>query len=605
MVIETDILGFWEWLTVGSDDRAPALLQFLVTAIALALLALVFGFLVAAVRHGPAAAGDLVFRVVRRAFGELVRISPRRVWALTRLAVQESLRKSVVAALIVFGLLLLFAPWFLGTESREPVKLYLSFVMTASMYLTLLMTLLLSSFSLPADIKSKTIHTVVTKPVGAHEIVLGRILGFTIVGTVLLVVMGACGYFFVIRSLRHTHTISMADLEPASASGMQKGLSSREMGHRHETSVDKEGHAHVDAAIGHWHEPIEGDSGQIVTGPPRDLYRARVPIYGKIRFKDRQGGDKDRGVSVGNEWGYRSFIDGGTQAAAIWRFEGLKEEDFVDGLPLELSIRVFRTYKGNIEKGILGSLFLANPTTGLRSDIRTFRAKDFHIDEQNIPLKLPRRQQDLKPGLSNDLDLFADLVDDQGRVEVWIRCVEPAQYFGAAQADCYIRTHDGVFWVNYVKGLSGTWSQMVLLICFGVMFSTFLSGPVALFATTGCLILGTFRDFILGVATGEVEGGGPVESLIRTFTQQNVTSELEAGGANAVVEIVDSPLKLLMQGIVHVVPDFSRYSQVDWVAYGYNIPGDLIAQNLTAGMAYLLGAFVAGYLFLRSGEVAK
>ncbi|MCA9246164.1 MAG: hypothetical protein KDA42_03585 [Planctomycetales bacterium] len=606
MVIETDILNFWDWLAVGSDERAPALLQFVVTIVVLALVGLLFGFLIAAVRHGPIAAGDLVYRVLRRAAGELFRISPRRVWALARLSVKESLRKSVLASLIVFGVLLVFAPWFLGSESREPVKLYLSFVMTASMYLTLLIALLLSTFSLPADIKSKTIYTVVTKPVGAHEIVLGRILGFTIIGTVLLAIMGAGGYVFVIRSLRHTHTIAVADLAEAKASGVQRGLSSRDMGHRHEATVDKDGHVDVQSAIGHWHDVAgEPENGAYVTSSPADMYRARVPIYGKLRFKDRNGADKDRGVSVGNEWGYRSYIDGGTSATAIWTFDSLREEEYPDGLPLELSLRVFRTYKGDIERGILGSLVVVNPTTGLRSDIRTFRAQDFHIDEQTIPRKLPRRRQDMKPGLSEELDLFDDLVDEEGRVEIWIQCVEPAQYFGAAQADCYIRTRDGLFWVNYWKGLSGTWAQMVLIVCFGVMFSTFLSGPVALFATAGCFILGTFRDFIIKVATGGIEGGGPVEAMIRTFTQQNMTSELEAGGANALIETLDSPLKALMHGLVYVLPDFSSYSQVNWVAYGYNIPWNLIAQNLMAGFAYLLGAFIAGYLFLRSGEVAK
>ncbi len=59
-------------------------------------------------------------------------------------------------------------------------------MLTATSYLVLLLALFLSAFSLPADIQSRTLHTVVTKPVRPSEIVLGRILGFTIVGTALL-----------------------------------------------------------------------------------------------------------------------------------------------------------------------------------------------------------------------------------------------------------------------------------------------------------------------------------------------------------------------------------------------------------------------------------
>ena len=67
-------------------------------------------------------------------------------------------------------------------------------VLTTTGYLMLLLALFLGALSLPADIKNRTLHTVVTKPVRPSEIVLGRILGFTIVGTVLLALMGVISY---------------------------------------------------------------------------------------------------------------------------------------------------------------------------------------------------------------------------------------------------------------------------------------------------------------------------------------------------------------------------------------------------------------------------
>ncbi len=69
--------------------------------------------------------------------------------------------------------------------------------MTGTSYLVLLLGLFLSCFSLPTDIKNKTIHTIATKPVRSTEIILGRILGFTAVGTMLLVAMGLLSYVFV------------------------------------------------------------------------------------------------------------------------------------------------------------------------------------------------------------------------------------------------------------------------------------------------------------------------------------------------------------------------------------------------------------------------
>ncbi len=79
--------------------------------------------------------------------------------------------------------------------------------------MVLLLGLFLSCFSLPADIKNKTVQTIVTKPVRSTEIVLGRIVGFTAVGTMLLVIMGVLSYFFVVRGVRHVHEVRTIDAD--------------------------------------------------------------------------------------------------------------------------------------------------------------------------------------------------------------------------------------------------------------------------------------------------------------------------------------------------------------------------------------------------------
>ena len=132
--------------------------------------------------------------------------------ALSWLAVKESIRRRVVVVFAMFILVLLYAGWFLDPKSTNPALLYLSFVLTATSYLVLLMALFLSTLSLPADIKNRTLHTIVTKPVRMSEIVLGRIFGFMVIGTFLLVVMGVISYVFVIRGLSHTHELTADNL---------------------------------------------------------------------------------------------------------------------------------------------------------------------------------------------------------------------------------------------------------------------------------------------------------------------------------------------------------------------------------------------------------
>ncbi len=72
-------------------------------------------------------------------------------------------------------------------------------------------------------------------------------------------------------------------------------------------------------------------------------------------------------------------------AAAVWTFQGITPEAFPDGLPIEMNISIYRTYTGEITKGVPGSLSLRNPKTGKTVEVRIFSAKDYVIDTQFIP----------------------------------------------------------------------------------------------------------------------------------------------------------------------------------------------------------------------------
>ncbi len=178
-------------------------------------MAVVFivAWLLTALRRGPIKALESMGRAIGDCVLDVVRLSPRHVAALAWLSVKESIRRRVVVVFAVFILILLFAGWYLDPGSTNPARLYLGFVLTTTSYLTILLLLFLSSLSLPADIKSRTLHTIVTKPVRSSEVVLGRIVGFTAVATCLLLIMGTISYFFVVRGLAHTHEIDADSLK--------------------------------------------------------------------------------------------------------------------------------------------------------------------------------------------------------------------------------------------------------------------------------------------------------------------------------------------------------------------------------------------------------
>jgi ABC-type transport system involved in multi-copper enzyme maturation permease subunit len=604
MVIDPkDVAPFLDWLLPWG------LLTWLVVVACVFLGVTAFGFLLAALRHGPTMAVKITAKVLEGAVLDFVCLSPRRAWAMAYLAIKESIRRRVVVVFAVFIFILLFAGWFLDPSSSDPARLYLDFVLTATSYLVLLLVLFLSSLSLPADLKNRTIYTVVTKPVRSSEVVLGRILGFAVVGTILLTVMGMVSYVFVVRGLTHTHALKAEDLQatggPAAAkagAGKSKmvGRTSNVNRHRHRVVVDADGQVTVELEQNHTHEVTarkDGDKTAYELGPAEGMLQARVPVYGKLSFLDRAGNQTDKGVNVGDEWTYRSYIEGGSLASCVWAFEGVTADAFPDGLPVEMTIEVFRTFKGDIEKGVPGSLAVRNPKTGKKAEVRIFESKEYATDSQVIP-----RELQLPDG--KKADLFEDFVDD-GKLDVILQCVAPQQYFGAAQADLYLRARDASFAFNFIKGYFGIWLQMVLIITLGVMFSTFLSGPVAMLATVGALLGGFFNDFMARLAAGQTYGGGPFESFIRILTQQNVTSEMESGLRTDIATSLDDVARGGLWVISHILPDFGHFNFAEYVACGFDISGDTILMFACRAFAFAVPVFIVGYMCLKNREIGK
>lgn len=610
MVLEEQILPYLQWL-LGTESAFGALPNYILVLCVLALLAIGVGYAVAASRRGLVRGGDTVYNTVSVGFRELFSISPRRIWALARLAMKEARRRRVEVALVVFLVILAFANWFLSADNQNPAKLYVSFVLTATTYLVLGVALVLSTFSLPSDFKTKTIYTVVTKPVYASEIILGRILGFSLVGTILLLLIAVSSYFFVTRSLSHTHRVEKDSLTYAKGNSGEvigyRGRTSLEAYHRHDVELDPEKDGAALSNYDHFHR-IESDGDLLIVGESEGAIRARLPKWGKLSFLDRQGVPKEHGINVGNEWTYRSFIDGRTQAAAIWTFDDIdKSLDSGDGLPVGLIVRVFRTHKGVIGQAIRGAIQVRNSETKLRSDLIPFAALDNKIEEFTIKQKLVDTN-------GRERDLYEDFVTSTGQLEIRIQCMERGQYFGFAQPDCYIRLPDASPVFNYVKVYTSIWVQMVIVIAIGVVSSSILSGPVAMLLTVSFILLGFKRDFFIGIAAGDdyakygvekVYGGGPIESAYRMATQKNVITDLDPGVGTSIINGIDAVLQKLMLGVSQVLPDFSQFSTVKFAAFGFDVPTEKVGADLTVCLAYLIGLAVVGYFLLRTREVAK
>jgi len=157
-------------------------------------------------RTGPV----LVLRWIPRFFRDLLQLSPRRVFAIAQLTFREAVRRKALVVFGMFALLFMFGSWFMDNPNERmdlQVKNYISFVLTAITWLLLPVVLLISCWGLPEDIRNRSLHTVVTKPARKTEIVIGRMLGFSSLMTILVVIMGVAGYVWIDREVAHNLTV--------------------------------------------------------------------------------------------------------------------------------------------------------------------------------------------------------------------------------------------------------------------------------------------------------------------------------------------------------------------------------------------------------------
>jgi hypothetical protein len=506
---------------------------------------------------GPAA----IWNGLRRSLPDLLKISSQRVGAISTLTVRESFRRNDVMVGVVFVLLFAFAGWFLSSSNIDkPAKPYISFVLTAIRWLILPVALLLACWGLPADIKARSLHTVVTKPVRRSEVVLGRMLGYSFVITLGMLIMGLVGYIWIQRYVP------------------------------------------------------EDARAQLIS---------RVPIYGQVRFTTRTGEPSRTGLNVGDIWNYRSFVEGNTKGRAVYEFSGISPARVLtdDGLRLEYRFEVFRSHKGDIERSILAQFEFVNEEAGLRVpyppvpfEVREFADIQTRSSREGgrAPVVIVPRKLTYTPE-GETVPKTVDLIDDvatNGTLRVDVRCADSSQYLGASQTDLFIRTPDRSFASGYFKAILGTWLMAVLVIVLGTTASTFVKGPVATLLTFTLILTGlTMRPFmseLLGqyLSEGQVDGGGMFESAYRIVTQMNMQTALQENIATSIIQFVDARIHEGLLVLQFLIPDFTDFDMTPYVANGFDVPlNSALLPSIVTTLAFVLPCLVVGYLSLQWREL--
>ena len=609
------------------------------------------------------------FVVLARILGivaiEVASIRARRLYAIAKLSVIESNRRMWAPwiVLTVFGVVLAFTHWFLQPPDQRPAevgRLYIGTLMLLCSLLITVMVSVLTPISLPQDIQSQTIYTIVSKPVRRLELIWGRMLGFMALVTVLIAIFGGISLIYLQRNVGGTiretdaQAVALQEKDPARSRQLRE------------------------------------QADQL-----RNRMSARQPIKGSLTFIDSRGTPQITGIDVGQELELRSHIEGGTPATAIWNY-GIVPDPYDPNVPIDRRIPVDSLLTAGTIEYLENQAFLkefgadavsrgqvsakgesaqaalrANAASdlaeaarlraesqklqreaadletkadaaekagkeadavALRKDAASRHSEPLHLEmtftiyrttkgrvgepvfaEMAVTNPNPRivlppfpKVFPIREYYTNKQDIPASyLVGSNGALKVEIRCISPTQYLGMAESDLYILRKKGDFGTNFMLGLGGIWLQAMVLTAIGVFAGTFLSWPMALLTTVAFFIAGQVAfSFFRDIAFQSIIGGGPFESLIRLLTHDNQVSDLTPTLAVIVAKTFDALTMPVLSRLAYIVPNFGALDVTNTVAEGFAVEPHVMISNILLALAYALPFSIGGYFILKNREVA-
>jgi hypothetical protein len=503
----------------------------------------------------------------------LSRLSLRRIWALSRLSFKEAIRRRILWVFSLLILVFLFGSWFFPYKAEDQLRNYVRTVYFVMTVLLLVTAGLVAAFSLPADLRNQTIHTIVTKPVERFEIILGRFLGYTFLLTLVLIVMSLFCLVYIARGINQ--------------------------------------------------EAAE------------ESYKARVPIYGNLLVKG--------GKNVGYEWNYRQYISGDAKKDdpeyALWTFSDLPRDlanrgrkDNVpageEAIPVEITFDIFRTTKGEENKGIYCSFMFENwecPRTvdGIPEKLEQYRRDLESLKQTGATKRAIDNQLAAKYGyyevqsfevtdfhtlgLEIPAALFKNLAAWNRKnpaLQVQVKCDSRTQYLGVNKYDLYLMDDVRSFEVNFFKGAVGLWYRLCLVVAVAVTCSTILNDVISFLVTVFLYLAGLLLEFIKQVAEHQAVGGGPFEALFRLVRREHISIPLDQNPLVAVIQNTDKISEWMLGRFLNLIPDMDRYDLTDYVAEGFDVSGShlLLVGLLLVG--YLVPWMVLSFYLLRAREIA-
>lgn len=547
-------------------------------------------------------------------FGEpfaraVAKLSFRRIFAIAKLSFLEAIRSKFFLIFLLVLIPFLFPTKWVNNaiKPEDELRSLVTIPYVVMQLLVLISALLMTSFSIPNDIKRQTIYTIVTKPVQRLEIFLGRFAGYMFVLTLGLVFMVSVGLLFIST-----------------------------------TKIDK----------------IAED----------ETYLARVPVRAPLEFRSKKA-DFD-GTLVGREFEYRKYIGGDPTSPqrAIWNYANVPSSlaNANEGVKCEFTFDIFRLTKGEENKGVFVTLTFVShscpqvPPTESRDGFWKWadRAKEDEYKQEAVRLLTAAtgREQnvdsvrgvlgDAKPG-SKEWAIADQLAEKYGffevpsvevydfhpksvmvpagifrnarsgsvelnertkkplpRLQVLVKCESRSQMLGMAAGDLYLLEGQKTFEENYAKSMIGLWCRIAIAIAIALCLSTYLSGVISLLTALMLYVGGYAIEHIEDVARGTSTGGGPFQSITSMLKAEQPTMQPGDTAIDKLNSVLDVGFQWFIRRLQNIVPDVEGYAWSHFVREGFNVNFEFLAMNLICLFGYLLPWTMLAFYLLRSREVA-
>lgn len=457
-----------------------------------------------------------------------------RVLAIARLTFWEGVRMRIVLVfLIVLVMLVLYMPFALRGDDTLAGRLqqFLSYSLWAlSMFLSLA-TIFFSCSTLSNEFKQRSLHMVVTKPVARGQILVGKWLGVNLLNVLIVAICGAAIYGFAayVRS------------QPAAFE-------------RDRTMVrDVVWTARYAAS------PVAPPD--LVERAAQDV-RARIET-GEVDRDQAPVALRQRHKELVTEW--RTVPNGEYR---IYRFENLEPPEDPD---TRIQIR-----------------FSARGSPLPMDEMLDIGWMFWHPIEDRPLMPEPVFTQE-RTGQRHQFLVNARAVihDRQAELRV-INPFEPGAptrviFEGADSLEILYKV--GSFEANYVKALLLILLRLALLSAVGLMFSVFVSFPVA------CLCVGAFYVLCLGYP----------------FWMESIGANLQYVSANVDPYGAWGPyVRMLLVNLLWLLfPDFWQYGGTGPLVDGEYIDTTLVSATIVRTLVYGLILLGVGWLVFRNREIAQ